>query len=276
MPGTLDALYPSNLVSVFDGVYQISKKMLGFLPLLPLVPCASSGLIGVVPLPSLYTTGNLTICLSSGFSIAFDGKGIPSDLKAAARRTEKQVKQSKHAYLSPLRGAEFLLDGRGCEQYVDTLVLSFTTGTGHPAHESIFREAIKPVEVRAELETYKLNVGRGRATMTASSSLGLFRGLATFEQLFYRFDQEIYAPFGPYTIEDRPTFGWRSVMLDTARHFLPKEVLLRQLDTMALVKLNVFHWHVCFCALAYSDIRLISGTSPMRLPGRFTWRLSPT
>jgi hypothetical protein len=147
--------------------------MLGFLPLLPLVPCASSGLIGVVPLPSLYTTGNSTICLSSRRNSApRRGERYAcllcltcfSVLRAAAFRSEG-IPFPSNAMLNPL------LDGRGCEQYVDTLVLSFTTGTGHPAHESIFREAIKPVEVRAELETYKLNVGRGRATMTASSSL---------------------------------------------------------------------------------------------------------
>ena len=45
-------------------------------------------------------------------------------------------------------------------------------------------------------------------------------------------------------IEDKPRFSWRGSHLDVARHFLPKEFLLKHLDLMALHKLNVFHWHL--------------------------------
>lgn len=37
----------------------------------------------------------------------------------------------------------------------------------------------------------------------------------------------------PITINDAPRFPWRSVLLDSARHFLPVPVVLRQLDAMA-------------------------------------------
>jgi hexosaminidase len=45
-------------------------------------------------------------------------------------------------------------------------------------------------------------------------------------------------------IEDRPRFIWRGLMLDVARHWMPVDVVLRNLDAMAAVKLNVFHWHL--------------------------------
>jgi hexosaminidase len=45
-------------------------------------------------------------------------------------------------------------------------------------------------------------------------------------------------------IEDAPRFGWRGLMLDVARHFMPKADVLRYLDLLAAHKLNVFHFHL--------------------------------
>ena len=45
-------------------------------------------------------------------------------------------------------------------------------------------------------------------------------------------------------IEDNPRFTWRGLMIDSARHFQPIDVIKRNLDAMAAVKLNVFHWHL--------------------------------
>ncbi|TXT08741.1 hypothetical protein VHUM_02869 [Vanrija humicola] len=53
-----------------------------------------------------------------------------------------------------------------------------------------------------------------------------------------------YLPFAPYKIEDQSAFPWRAVLLDTSRHFFSKPSILKMLDTMAMVKLNVFHWHI--------------------------------
>ena len=46
------------------------------------------------------------------------------------------------------------------------------------------------------------------------------------------------------TIEDYPRFAWRGMMLDTARHFMPKEFVKKFIDVLALHKLNTFHWHL--------------------------------
>src|SRR6202030_3637945 len=45
-------------------------------------------------------------------------------------------------------------------------------------------------------------------------------------------------------IEDKPRFSWRGLHLDVSRHWMPLEVVKRNLDGMAAVKLNVFHWHL--------------------------------
>ncbi|MET9954913.1 beta-N-acetylhexosaminidase [Streptomyces sp. NPDC006339] len=46
------------------------------------------------------------------------------------------------------------------------------------------------------------------------------------------------------TVSDGPRFRWRGLMLDVARHFMPKDDVLRQLDLMAAHKLNVLHLHL--------------------------------
>src|SRR4029077_1994644 len=45
-------------------------------------------------------------------------------------------------------------------------------------------------------------------------------------------------------IEDRPRFPWRGLSLDVSRHWMPMQVIERNIDAMAAVKLNVFHWHL--------------------------------
>ncbi len=91
-------------------------------------------------------------------------------------------------------------------------------------------------------ESYKLEISNIQAKITAQNTVGAMRGLETFLQLLEGDKDGFYFP--AVSINDKPRFPWRGLMIDSARHFMPLEVLKRNLDAMAAVKLNVLHWHL--------------------------------
>ena len=99
-------------------------------------------------------------------------------------------------------------------------------------------------------EGYRLSVTPERVEVRASAPAGLFYGTQTLLQLlpdavFRRAPVPGVAWTVPgVEIEDRPRFGWRGMMLDAGRYFLPKEDVLKFLDLMALHKFNRFHFHL--------------------------------
>ncbi|WP_329464931.1 beta-N-acetylhexosaminidase [Streptomyces sp. NBC_01431] len=83
------------------------------------------------------------------------------------------------------------------------------------------------------------------------TAAGVFRGMQTLRQLlgpdaFRRAPLESGRAWElpEVTVEDGPRFGWRGLMLDVSRHFMPKDGVLRYLDLIAAHKLNVFHFHL--------------------------------
>jgi hexosaminidase len=91
-------------------------------------------------------------------------------------------------------------------------------------------------------EHYLLKVAAGEATLNADAPLGALRGLNTFLQLMETSKEGFIVP--AVSIDDAPRFPWRGLSLDCSRHFIPLAGIRRTLDGMALVKLNVFHWHL--------------------------------
>ena len=98
-------------------------------------------------------------------------------------------------------------------------------------------------------EAYRLTVGAGRVEITGGAAAGAYWGVQTLRQLlppgFYRrAGADASARVAPVHVEDEPRFAWRGFMLDVARHFTPKDGVLRTLDLLAAHKLNVFHFHL--------------------------------
>jgi hexosaminidase len=100
----------------------------------------------------------------------------------------------------------------------------------------------KDIPSVTENESYRLDITRRQAMLTAPTVVGALRGLETLLQLL---DADRNGYFFPgVQIEDQPRFPWRGLMIDCARHFQTIEVLKRNLDGMAAMKLNVLHWHL--------------------------------
>lgn len=93
-----------------------------------------------------------------------------------------------------------------------------------------------------EDESYQLTIQSKTISINASSDLGAMHGLETLLQLLQNNATSFYFP--NVTITDMPRFTWRGLMIDAARHFQPVDVIKRNLDAMAAMKMNVFHWHL--------------------------------
>ncbi|MDM7997521.1 MAG: family 20 glycosylhydrolase [Acidobacteriota bacterium] len=95
--------------------------------------------------------------------------------------------------------------------------------------------------IRAD-ESYRLEITDQGARLEAPSPAGVLRGLETFLQLVDLNGRSFILP--AVRIEDAPRFCWRGLHLDVSRHWIPADGIKRNLDAMAAVKMNVFHWHL--------------------------------
>ncbi|KAJ1352714.1 woronin body major protein [Parelaphostrongylus tenuis] len=93
-------------------------------------------------------------------------------------------------------------------------------------------------------EEYALRVSLDNATITSQTVWGAVRGMESLSQLIF-YDQK-KSKYNIRTVEifDFPRFPVRGIMIDTSRHYLSKKVIKRQLDIMAMNKMNVLHWHL--------------------------------
>jgi len=100
----------------------------------------------------------------------------------------------------------------------------------------------KDVQELGEDESYTLEVTSSGAKLNAATPLGVLRGLQTFLQLAQVTPDGFAAP--AVTIKDQPRFAWRGLLIDVGRHFIPLDVVKRNLDGMEAVKMNVLHLHL--------------------------------
>lgn len=99
-------------------------------------------------------------------------------------------------------------------------------------------------------EGYALDVSKAAVVIEAQDPSGLLYGVQTIRQMLPAASESQSAK--PKTdlslpclhINDKPRYGWRGIMLDEARHFFGKRVVMDLLDQMAFYKLNRFHWHL--------------------------------
>lgn len=179
-----------------------SRHVLFALQVLCLVACIPSVLC-LWPMPRLLENGSTPLILSSSFTIDIQIPDTPADLKEAASRTQSYLKNDKLERLVPDRGASDAALLHGAHQLKS---LRLTLSKQADKAQSISAEAILPIGVRSEEYTLTIPASGAAATISANSTLGLFRGLTTFEQLWYTVDDAVYTLEAPISIVDSPAF----------------------------------------------------------------------
>ncbi len=173
----------------------------------------------LMPMPSSVKTGTGQFIINPSFSVAITGTRDPILERAAERFLDHLRRQTGMSLLSL--------------KVVDDPVAPLVVHVEH---------ASKEVPELGEDESYSLDVTASGARLSAPTTLGALHGLQTFLQLVQTTSAGFAVPV--VNIQDSPRFPWRGLMIDVSRHFIPLDVLERNLDGMEAVKLNVFHWHL--------------------------------
>ena len=173
----------------------------------------------LMPMPAKVQLGNGRLLIDPSFSVAITG------------HKEARLDRAVQLFLSQLRQQTGMppIDMKATNSPSAALVIQCAGGT-------------RDVQELNEDESYRLEISNSGARLSAPTTLGVMRGLQTFLQLVETTGEGFAVP--AISIEDSPRFPWRGLMIDVSRHFIPLDVLRRNLDGMAAVKLNVFHWHL--------------------------------
>jgi len=191
--------------------------------LLTLLSTAAAAAPSLMPLPVKVETAPGKLAVDGSFSVAATGYTdlrLESALNRFAARVSRQTGIPMLAARPPEAGRATLR--------VECAGVPSGPGAEDPSP--------------GEDESYQLDVAPDGARLKAATVAGALLGLETFAQLVVPGAEGFHVP--AIHIEDRPRFPWRGLMLDVSRHWMPVEVVERNLDAMAAVKLNVFHWHL--------------------------------
>ena len=115
----------------------------------------------------------------------------------------------------------------------------------------------------AREEAYRLTITPVRIRIEANTPEGVYRARTTLAQL--------ERPLRCGVIIDYPRFPWRGAMLDISRHFRDKDFILKQIDALSEVKLNVLHLHLTDAAGWRLEIK-----SHPELTAKAAWRVGDT
>jgi hexosaminidase len=209
-----------DLQNMTTGHWMQALCLISFASLL----CASRGAaqgqatLNLMPIPAEVQIGSGSLRIDASFSVALTGH-TEARLDRAVQRFQQQLFHQSAIPPAP-----------------NPAGTSNATLMIHTDH------AGKDIQELGEDESYVLVVTPEGAKLTATTPLGTLHGLQTFLQLVEVSPDGFAVP--TVSIHDQPRFPWRGLMIDSGRHFIPVDVLKRNLDGLEAVKMNVFHWHL--------------------------------
>ncbi|KAI8816989.1 glycoside hydrolase superfamily [Fimicolochytrium jonesii] len=145
--------------------------------------------------------------------------------------------------ITGLKNAVIILDGATADDVTVTEAEQTYTSNLLTQHQLAYAR-LSVTDVRSS--RHCVSIAEDRVVITASSPVGIAYGLTTVQQLVdsSNGDAEGGSRLPAVEILDRARFAWRGVLLDSARHFMPVDVIIKFLDLLAYHKMNVFHWHL--------------------------------
>ena len=176
--------------------------------------------LNLMPWPQKVELGTSQLKINSNFSIQVNATITP------------RIKVATTKFLRRLSGRTGIFLNEGFAFY--------NTNISNPTLEISFK---RPGKLNInEDESYELIVSKNSIKINATTDIGIIYGLETLLQTVSNTNNFFFFP--EVTIIDFPRFTWRGLMIDVARHFEPVAIIKRNLDAMASVKMNVFHWHL--------------------------------
>jgi hexosaminidase len=199
-----------------------------------------------LPKPANITWGN-SGCLSVG-SLKLDGPDHKV-LTAAFDRTTNSITELKwipaateapirkfQAFPTPTAGSK----RKSKRQY----------GTGN-CTSTLSTVKVEISDTHAQLqhgvdESYTMEIATGSDTIkiSAKTVYGALHAMTTLQQIVINDGTGKMIVEQPVSIDDKPLFPVRGIMIDTGRNYLSKKKIMEQVDGMSLSKLNVLHWHM--------------------------------
>lgn len=181
---------------------------------------AQENKINLMPVPSEIKIGKGHFLLDSTFAACVTGTADPRIHNAASRFLRRLANRT----------------GLFIQQ-------DFVIPREKNKHSVLFIQVERPGRlIVGEDESYTLKIEDDEIIVSAVTDLGAMHGLETLLQLLKGNSEGYFFP--EVEIKDAPRFPWRGLMIDVSRHFFPLDLIRRNLDAMAAVKMNVFHWHL--------------------------------
>lgn len=167
----------------------------------------------------------------------------------------KELQQNEGSF-NLNKGTVFVTDNADAEKVASYFAAKIKNSTGFNIDLQSQTPEVNYITLSLSNETgmndegYLLSVTPINIIIRAATPQGLFYGMQTVMQLL---PAEIESPelvkgmewnVPAVTIKDEPRFGYRGMHLDVCRHFVDVDFIKKQLDVMAMFKINKFHWHL--------------------------------
>lgn len=96
----------------------------------------------------------------------------------------------------------------------------------------------------ANKEGYVLTISSEGIRIAGATEAGVFYGVQTLRKSIPASKGKKNVEFAGVTITDAPRFGYRGMMLDVSRHFMPADSVKCYIDMLALHNVNRLHFHL--------------------------------